>query len=169
MRAPLRVQVIVMLCVMTGSTVAQQQQVVESLRQQQKQYLTELIEAIVENIGLTELQLRRLRVASKGAVEYTWQLGWRADVAARHPIWTKTLERMLTAEQLKQVKSLEKQQRARWKQRDAPQPRAGMWLEPGQPLNLFDAIRPRQVVPIIPREAPADRPQWNHLAAQYPL
>ena len=101
-----------------------------------QQYLDELIDAIDKACGLTDAQLRRLRVASKGAVEYSFEdervqaenrrgrvrIGWEtqdAGVAAKHSIWIKTLERMLTDEQLKRVKLLEKQQLARWNQRFA--------------------------------------------------
>ena len=97
--------------------------------QQRKQYLARLIDRIDESLGLTDKQRRRLVVASKGAVEYLmaearqqpgrWRnLGARllngqeAAVAANHPIWRKTLEKMFSDAERRKITRLEQEQLA---------------------------------------------------------
>jgi len=121
-------------------------------RAARQQYLDELRGSIQSACDLSEAQVQRLRVASKGAVEYSlaeeasgneqrvaqqrivwklevgesgkpqWVSGLDAAVAADHRIWTRTIERTLTREQLERAKKLAKQQLDRWTERFAPRP-----------------------------------------------
>lgn len=113
------------------------------IRQTRQKYLSELIDAMHTPCGLTKAQLSRLRVASKGAVEYSLKktpkenapvqlddlvVLWEDNIvrhgqqsqewaAADEPIWVKTLERMLTPAQLAAAKFLESEQRARFRKK----------------------------------------------------
>ena len=112
-------------------------------REARQQYLDKLIDSMKESCDLTERELRRLQVASKGAVEYSFEserddktrrrtreLEWGLVVqlnepnahdvsaAARHPIWTTTLDRLLQGERLRVAKSLAQKQLAELQQRD---------------------------------------------------
>ncbi len=120
----------------------------EQRRTARQKYLDELIRAIQATCDLSERQVKRLQVASKGAVEYSFsnefnglsrrpaarEIIWRlevhqgeprwgsnldAAVAASHPIWTKTLGRTLTREQLDAAKAVAEEQRSSWSQREA--------------------------------------------------
>ncbi len=148
----------------------------EQRRSTRQQFLDELILSIRAACDLTEAEIRRLQVASKGAVEYSFtdaahnqqiergrrgevawkRLGFRAHAArlinsldaaaaARHPIWTRTLQRTLTSKQLQRAGELEKRQLEKWTQRFRPQRNLGVirvkrLVVPVKQVRPIDAI-----------------------------
>ena len=156
-------------------------------RKTRQQYLNELIDSIHKTCNLNEWELRRLQVASKGAVEYSFGeerqqrrqrqqmqvIKWGlvaepggvnaidASAAARHAIWTTTIERMLSGERLQAAKSLAEQQLAEYQQRD---PRIRRFINVGfgrngklrqgdvrLPAQMLKEIRVQEEAPILQR------------------
>ena len=126
----------------------------EECRLARQEYLDDLLRSMQSKCELTDRQFRRLQIASKGAVEYSFsderrennrrvaarEIGWRpvarqgqrqwvnsqdATAAARHPIWTQTLAKTLTTEQLEKAKTLAVEHRKKWSRQFARQIRDG--------------------------------------------